>query len=370
MILPPSGGMNAAESMKNRWLRIAAACAGWAFLGLVLSVELYFNVRAEMHWADFVAIAIPQFCRAAMWACLAPFILMLRKRIPLNAGHWAGGVLFHITFSISVMAMYYLERIEASRIFFPEPGDTGFWRTANMSFYGHNLVDVAYYWAVIAFGYGVEFQRRYKNEELRAAQLESRLIEAELKALREQLKPHFLFNTLNTIAVLVREGKNELAVTLLARLGSLLRMSLDGTRENETTLRAEMEFLERYIDIQKARFPDRLTVDVTVEEAALGVPVPWLILQPIVENAVLHGIAPRSGPGRVEILGRVKGRSLHLEVRDDGGGMPGGVGIVEGIGLTNTRERLAKIYGEAGHMTLRNQPTGGVAVEIVLPCRP
>jgi len=354
--------------MKNRWLRIAAACAGWAFLGLVLSLELYFNMRVEKMRVGFLDIALPQFCRAAMFAGLTPFILMLRERVPLSAGHWAGGISFHIVFSFIVMATYYLGRIWAD-MYFNGYGNEGFWHVAYMGFYGHNLVDMAGYWAVVAFGYGVELQRRYKNEELRAVQLESRLIEAELKALREQLKPHFFFNTLNTVAVLVREGKNELAVTLLARLGSLLRMSLDGNRDNATTLRAEMEFLERYIEIQKARFPDRLTVDFSVEEAALGVPVPWLILQPIVENAILHGIAPKSGPGKVEILGRVEGGVLHLEVRDDGCGLPDGRGFAEGTGLANTRERLAKTYGDAGRLALRGRPTGGVVVEIVLPCR-
>ncbi len=354
--------------MKNRWLRIAATAAGWTFLGLVLSLEVYFNLRAQMSWADFVEVAIPQFGRAAMWACLAPFILMLRSRVPLGTGHWVGGILFHLCFSFVVMATFYLGRIEAYAIFFgPMPGK--FWHVALSSFYGHNIVDMAYYWAVIAFGYGGELQRRFKNEEIRAVTLESRLIEAELKALREQLKPHFLFNTLNTISVMVRDGKNEMAVTLLARLGSLLRMSLDGNHSNETTLRVEMDFLERYIEIQKARFSDRLTVGISVEDGALGVPVPWLLLQPIVENAILHGVAPKSGPGRVEISGHVEGGSLHLEVSDDGPGLPESRRVVEGTGLANTRERLAKIYGGAGRMTLRNRPTGGISVEIVLPCR-
>jgi signal transduction histidine kinase len=356
------------ESMKNRWLRIAAVAAGWAFLGLVLSIEVYFNMRAEMSWADFVEVAIPQFGRAAMWACLAPFILMLRARMPLSSGRWIGGVLFHILFSFVVMATFYLGRIEAYSIFFG-PISGGFWHVSVRSFYGHNVVDIAYYWAVIAFGYGGELQRRFKNEEIRAVQLESRLIEAELRALREQIKPHFLFNTLNTISVMVRDGKNETAVTLLARLGSLLRMSLEGNHRNETTLRAEMEFLERYIEIQKARFPDRLEVGIAVEEDALSVPVPWLLLQPIVENAILHGIAPKSGPGRVDILGRVDGGSLRLEVRDDGPGLPESRRVVEGTGLANTRERIAKIYGGAGRMTMGNRPTGGISVEIVLPCR-
>ena len=231
--------------MKNRWLRIAAIVAGWTFLGLVLSLELYFNNRAAGNkWADFEEIAVPQFGRAAMWACLAPFILMLRERMPLSSGRWVSGILFHIAFSFIVMATFYLGRIEAFSLML-EPLKKGFWHEAYLGFYGHNLVDIAYYWGVIAFGYGEDIQRKLKNEEIRAAQLESRLIEAELKALREQLKPHFLFNTLNTISVMVRDGKNEMAVTLLARLGSLLRMSLDGNHKNETTLRVEMDFLER-----------------------------------------------------------------------------------------------------------------------------
>ena len=360
--------MNLPESMNNRWLRIAASGIGWGFVGLVLTLELYFNQRAEMDWVDFWNIAITQFGRAVMWALITPFILMLRSRVPLSAGGWVGGILFHITFSFIVMITYYLGRIEGAALFFA-PLSGGFWETANKGFYGHNLVDMACYWAVLAFGYGSELHRKFRNEEIRTAQLESRLIEAELRALREQLKPHFFFNTLNTIAVLVREGNNETAVTLLARLGSLLRMSLDSSRENETPLQVEMDFLERYVEIQKARFSDRLSVTVDVEKDALDVTVPWLLLQPIVENAILHGVAPKAGPGRVEIAGSVRDGVLHLEVRDDGPGLPDSREVVEGTGLANTRERLRKIYGDAGRMTVRGRPAGGVAVEIDLPCR-
>jgi two-component system, LytTR family, sensor kinase len=358
--------------MKNRWLRVAAATAGWAFLGLVLSLEIYFNIRTEMDasWSDFVGLAIPQFGRAAMWACLAPFILMLRDRMPLSAGRWVGGISFHFFFSLAVMATYYLGRIEAYELFFPVKGDYSFWKTAYRGFYGYNFVDMACYWAVIAFGYGGELQRKFKNEEIRTAQLENRLIEAELKSLKEQLKPHFLFNTLNSISALVRDGKNEMAVTLLARLGSLLRMSLDGNHGNETTLRVEVDFIERYIEIQKARFSDRLTVNIAVDEAALGVRVPWLLLQPIVENAILHGVAPKAGPGKVEIVGRIVDGSLHLSISDDGHGIPENRRVLEGTGLTNTRERLAKLYGEAGRLTLRGLPAGGLSVDITIPCRP
>jgi two-component system LytT family sensor kinase len=230
---------------------------------------------------------------------------------------------------------------------------------------------MAYYWAVLAFGYSLEIYHRYKNEELKTVQLEARLIETELKALREQMRPHFLFNTLNTIAVLVREKKSDEAVNLIARLSGLLRMSLDNTRVQEVTVRQEMDFLERYLEIQKARFSDRLRVGIAIAPEAMEIRIPNLLLQPLVENAILHGIAPKAGPGCVEVSGSVKEGRLHLEVRDDGPGLfNGSVRAKEGIGLSNTRERIAKIYGAKGQLSLRSEPGHGVTVHIVLPCRP
>ncbi|HVS54341.1 MAG TPA: sensor histidine kinase [Opitutaceae bacterium] len=357
--------------MQSRWIKYALVVAGWLFLGFVLSVEIYFNLRAGMRTmpVDFAENAFPQFVRAAMWGLMAPWILRLRVKLPLRRGAWCGGVAFHLAMSFVVMAVFYLGRIFGYVVFWREPiGD--FWWLALGGFYGRNLIDMAYYWAVLAFGYSLEIHRRYKSEELKAAQLETRLVETELKALREQLRPHFLFNTLNTIAVLVREQRNDEAVTLIARLSSLLRFSLDAARTPEVTLREEMQFLERYIDIQKARFSDRLTVGVEIEPAALDARIPNLLLQPLVENAILHGVAPKPGPGRVEISGRVESDRLHLEVRDDGPGIGSGhARVEEGVGLTNTRERIRKIYGAAGHLSLRSEPGRGVTVQIVLPCR-
>ncbi len=367
--------MNApATLMQSRWTKLAAFLVGWLFVGTVLTLEIYFNNRASLKHgaADLADIAIPQFGRAAMWALMAPLILGLRRRMPLNRGWWWGGLGFHLAMSFIVMATYFLGRMAAYRIFWQD-GESGageFWAVALQSFYGRNIIDMAYYWAVLAFGYSLELYHRYKNEELKAAQLESRLIETELKALREQLRPHFLFNTLNTIAVLVREQRNDDAVTLIARLSSLLRMSLDNTRVHEVTVRQEMDFLERYLEIQKARFSDRLEVEVAIEPAAMEARIPNLLLQPIVENAILHGVAPKSGPGRVEVRGRVEDGQLLLEVRDDGPGLgDGSRRAKEGVGLTNTRERLAKTYGSRGQLSLRSEPGRGVAVQIILPCR-
>ena len=355
--------------MHNRWTKFAVIVAGWAFLGFVLSLEVYFNNRAWGMRTDFADVSIPQFGRVVMWALMAPLILLLRERMPLNRGGWTGGISFHFVMSFVVMATFYLGRMLTYVLFNDEPL-TEFWLIAWKGFFGRNMIDMAYYWAVLAFGYSLEIYQRYKNEEVKAAQLEARLIETELKALREQLRPHFLFNTMNTIAVLVREQRNDEAVNLIARLSSLLRMSLDNTRVQEVTLRQEMDFLERYLEIQKARFSDRLCVEIAIEPDAMEARIPNLLLQPLVENAIIHGIAPKSGPGRVEVRGRIEAGQLHLEVRDDGPGLgDGAMRAKEGIGLTNTRERLTKIYGSRGQLTLRSEPGHGVAVQIIMPCR-
>ena len=354
--------------MHRRWLKFSVVMGGWAFAGLVLTLELYFNQRVTMAYVDWVDLAIAQFGRAMMWALLAPLILRLRVKMPLSAGGWAGGIAFHLAASFAVMATYYLGRILAIHWLWGS-SPSGFWAMAWHNFYGHNLIDMAYYWGVIAFGYSLEIHQRYRSEELRTAQLEARLIETELRALRQQMHPHFLFNTMNTIAVLVRERKNDEAVTLVARLGTLLRMALDNTGVQEVTLRQEMDFLERYLEIQQARFSDRLQVSIAISPEAMQARIPNLLLQPIVENAILHGIAPRPGPGHVDVLGRVEDGNLHLEVRDDGLGLEQNGRVKEGIGLANTRERLDKTYGARGQLVLRSEPGRGVSVQIILPYR-
>lgn len=360
-------------ALHNRWIRVALVAAIWAFVGFVLSLELYFNSRARMNpqeTIEFWELAVPQFARAAMWASLAPLILKLREKVPLNRGRWAGGVTFHLLLSFTVMAVYYLGRIQSYFVFWPEEASDGdFWAQATKGFYGRNIIDMAYYWGVLAFGYSLEIYQKYKSEELRSAQLEARLIEAELKALREQLQPHFLFNTMNTIAVLVREGRNNAAVTLIARLSTLLRMSLDQCRGHEVTLREERNFLEIYVEIQKVRFSDRLEVNIAIDPEALGVRIPNFLLQPIVENAILHGIAPKPAPGRVDVLARAEDGRLHLEIRDDGVGLPPARSGQAGIGLENTRTRLEKIYGTDHRLFLTSEPGRGVTVKIEIPCR-
>jgi two-component system LytT family sensor kinase len=227
------------------------------------------------------------------------------------------------------------------------------------------------YGAIVGTFYARENHRRYRERERATAHLEQRLAEARLQALRTQLQPHFLFNTLNAISVLVLKGETQTAIRMLSRLSDLLRVTLDAGDAPTVPLGKEMEFLARYLDIEQVRFHDRLTVATDVAPDTLDAPVPTLILQPLVENAIRHGIARQVGAGRVEVRAAREGGRLRMEVRDTGPGLPaGGAGaIVEGIGISNTRARLAEMYGDEARMRIENAEGGGLRVVVEMPYR-
>jgi LytS/YehU family sensor histidine kinase len=218
----------------------------------------------------------------------------------------------------------------------------------------------------VGVSHGIEYYRRFRERELRASQLETRLAAARLEALRAQLQPHFLFNTLHAISALMNRDV-EAAERMLARLSDLLRLTLDSAGEPMVPLKRELEFLAGYLEIEQTRFADRLTVQMNVEPDALDAPVPSLLLQPLVENAVRHGIAPRATPGRIEIRARRADGALHIEIEDNGRGLPRE--MREGLGLSNTRARLEQLYGPAHRFELRaaKGDGSGTLVQLVLP---
>jgi two-component system LytT family sensor kinase len=347
-----------------RWLILAAL---WVFVGFALSTEVYFNTRVLEPNVEFWSVAQGQFQRAVLWAVLVPVVVWLRDGVPLKRGRWVAGIAFHLAMSFVFMASFYLLRVFIAMVSAGQSLED-FWPSAVKGFYGRNLIDVVYYWSVIAVTYALRMRERYQRESLRAAQLEAKLVQAELKALKHQLNPHFLFNTMNTIAVLVREQRNDDAVQLIARLSTLLRATLESNRVHTVTLRQELDFLSRYLEIQQARFGARLRYEAHAAPEALTALVPNLFLQPVVENAILHGIAQKTAPGEVKIAARVRGRRLEVEVRDDGPGFDAReAALPEGVGLTNTRERLAKHYGADYQMVLKSERGRGVTVSLVLP---
>jgi two-component system, LytTR family, sensor kinase len=236
---------------------------------------------------------------------------------------------------------------------------------------GFFLFDFVMYWAILGLGYAFDYRERYRERESVASQLRAQLAQAQLESLKMQLHPHFLFNTLHAISGLVRAGERSAAVNMIAGLSELLRRALDSADEQEVPLRDEVKFVELYLDIQKVRFSDRLRVRMEVAPDTLDALVPNLILQPLVENAIRHGVSPDETACAVVVNAYRSDATLHLSVCDDGPGLQSGWrdGQGEGIGLANTRARLKRLYGSDQRFDLRNGASGGVTASIAIPFR-
>lgn len=222
------------------------------------------------------------------------------------------------------------------------------------------------YWIIVGIDFAIAYYRGYHDREVSAADLERRLSEARLQNLRAQLHPHFLFNTLNTVSILMMRDLAS-ARQVLARLGDLLRLTLQSSNAQEVSVRDEVDYVRRYLDIEQVRFSDRLKVDIDVDPRALDAMMPAMILQPLVENAIRHGVAAKSTAGALSVRIRRLDGNLELRVQDDGPGFPHSP--VEGVGLSNTRSRLAQLYGSAQRFETSNAPAGGAVVTISIPYR-
>jgi sensor histidine kinase YesM len=228
-------------------------------------------------------------------------------------------------------------------------------------------IDLLIYGAIVGLWYATHYARELRQRELAASQLQASLSEARLQALRAQLNPHFLFNTLNAISVLALKGEREPVAHTLSLLSDLLRLSLDTALPQEVPLARELQFVDRYLEIQRVRFPDRLRVERQIDDAALDGLVPSLILQPLVENAVLHGVSLTRGPGEIRIGAACRDGRLVLRVHDTGPGF--GDDPAEGIGLRNTRARLEQLYASTQRLAYGNDDRGAW-VSIEVPYRP
>src|SRR5438094_89915 len=231
-------------------------------------------------------------------------------------------------------------------------------------------VPLVIYWVIVMAHQGWHYYQRSRERELQASALATELVRTRLEVLRMQLNPHFLFNTLHAISALIHEQPDD-ADRIVARLSELLRVSLEQTDAQEVPLRQELAFLERYLEIEHTRFQDRLAVEMEVETGLDDGLVPSLILQPLVENAIRHGIEPREDTGRVKVTARRLEGMLELKVSDNGPGLPETEVALcrEGVGLSNTRSRLAHLYGAKHQLELTPAAGGGLEVKLLLPCR-
>jgi len=308
------------------------------------------------------------------WVVLAPVALRLRHRWPLERGTLKRALPVHLVAIILLCAVHSGMVLLTMWLIMH----------AGQSLTDQKLTVLLMYWWVrdlpfCALFYGLilgidsalGYYRQFRERQWRASQLEAQLAQAQLQMLKMQLHPHFLFNTLNGITGLVRDHDNAAAVQMLVGLSDLLRQTLDNAGKQEVRLSEELEWLELYLKLQQIRFSDRLQVSINVTPETLDALVPNLITQPLVENAIRHGLAPRAAPGSVSLSAqRIDGR-LELRVRDDGVGFPEGWRMAngKGLGMLNTEARLRQLYGADFFMEVRNLEEGGAEVLLAIPLR-
>jgi two-component system, LytTR family, sensor kinase len=345
-------------------------------IGLVEGTQLYLGAGAQgqpMSWPRALAATVPSWYVLAL---LLPPTVWLAKRFRLDDAGWRPALPVHLVASVSFTAVHLVTALLMSEYLLKPAPHPPFLQSITNLLTMFFVVDTLYYWALIGGYYAIDYGRRYREKEraasalaLQTSRLETSLSRANLEALRMQLNPHFLFNTLNTISVLAMKGERNRVVRMINRLSDLLRLSLENNRQT-MSLAEEVDFLQRYLEIEQVRFRDRLTVLMDVPEELLDAEVPSLILQPIVENAVVHGVSRQLEGGSIAIRARRQGTRLLLTVVDSGPGFSEDERSVgTGVGLSNTAARLEQLYGTHHLLQQRNLIEGGALVSIEIPYR-
>lgn len=361
--------MDGVRLLDRRWVRVALIIGIWTLFGLFLVSQTGLAYRRGDMPVNWYRVLSAEMAFAYAWAALTPLVLWLAQRFPLEREHWLRGLAVHVFASLLIglatrgfrdLMFFYFVAAPESRMSFSKL----FLNVYLFFDYGSMI-----YWLILLVSYALNYYRRYRESEIKTTRLQAQLAQAELQALKMQLNPHFLFNTLHSISALVHKD-SDAADKMIARLGDFLRLTLDSAGAQEVSLQQELEFLRCYLDIERIRFKDRLTVQMSIEPQALDARLPNLILQPIVENAIRHGIAPRTSQGHIEIEARRYNSILHVQVTDNGPGLPsnGNTGsIFKGVGLANTKARLQQLYGEQHRLDLSNTSKGGLSVILEIP---
>jgi len=305
----------------------------------------------------------------AFWSFFAPLILLVMKRFPIGRAGWLRSSSVHLAFYCALAGLYTVHYWATDRILAPER--TGaLSKSFEWTFYvAASGAMVKYYAPILVGGYIAIYYGRLREQELRTATLATELAQAQLRALKMQLQPHFLFNTLHSISTLVHTNAKG-ADRMIAQLSDLLRAALNADAVEFVSLRQELDLAEKYLAIEQTRFSDRLAVQFDIAPEAMEIPVPYLILQPIVENAVRHGISKNVGRGTIAVQARADDDRLRVTITDNGPGIAESSGrIREGVGLKNTRARLEQAYAEGFELKLTRAGERGTAVELVVPSR-
>ncbi len=356
-------------------IRLRYSLLFWTLVSIAFMLQQFMYLSRydwDFNWYKFLIIPFGYL----LWAPFVPFVHFFHTRYPFQK-RYSKFVLPHLLASavvaivinlttqlVTTALMYYLDpriykKLTASFL--------DYWDVRAL---GGALGHLFIYWFVLCFFLILDYYKKYRTEAVKRAEAEKLLSEAQLNALKMQLQPHFLFNTLHSVASLMEENVKE-AQDMVGRLGDLLRTSLECQADNFISLRKELEFIENYLSIEKARFQDRLQIHYEVDDSALDASVPSLILQPLVENAIKHGFATKSRSGRIAIRCQKIDGQLRIDVTDDGPGVIDLDALQEsnGIGLQNTQERLRTLYGADFKFEFKNAESGGFVVAMTLPYR-
>ena len=352
------------HSLQKRWIKWPLVFGFWTLIGLSFAFQLYISsakAGVDVSWKQAVSYALGDWY---VFALLSLPVVWLARRFQFESGNRARSLAVHIPGSVGFSFAYMVVRALLGR-WQSEASFAEAFQPLLVKTWHFNLL---IYWIIVSISFAFEYHRKFRERELRAAELEKSLAQAKLKALQMQLNPHFLFNSLHSISALMHQDL-EAADRMMVRLSDLLRSALENSDTQEVTLREELKFLQNYLEIEQIRFGSRLTVKTDVALDTLDARVPNLILQPLVENAIRHGIEPHAKPGYIELRARRVNSVLTLDVSDNGDGLRRAGSVSEGVGLSNTRARLRTLYGEAHRFELGNGPEGGVRVRLTIPFR-
>ncbi|HUF71064.1 MAG TPA: histidine kinase [Longimicrobiales bacterium] len=348
--------------------RVLVVGGAWFAVALFSAAQIWIARAALGDPPPITPLLILELPIWAFWALLTVPIVALARRFPLDRTRVLRSVLVHTLAAITIAVVSVAFKMVWYQTFNPYPlgGDsatTWFWQYFRQSF----IVGFVIYWAVIGVYHAFTNYFLYRERELEASRAREQLTEARLQTLRMQLHPHFLFNTLNSVSALLEDQPGE-ARRVIAQLADLLRASLRSDALHVIALEDELQFLRRYMDIEQIRFGDRLDVDLRIDPATRRAAIPSFLFQPLVENAIRHGVAHRESDGRLWISAERHNGALVIHVMDNGPGMPQRP-VKEGVGLANTRRRLEELYGSGQSLSLDTRDGGGVDVRVEIPFR-
>jgi two-component system, LytTR family, sensor kinase len=360
------------ESKRRVRLRWIIIIGSWAAYFVLMTAQTYFAYAREGKPIPLLNILLPAGMYCLSWLLLTPLVLLLSEHFPLDRTRWRSSLTIHLIASL-VIAIFHRLFTDVMVVWIRMGAEWAFaFNKILASLIGYFDYGVLVYWIIVLLDQGVKYYRTIQEEKLRTSQLETRLAEARLEALRNQLHPHFLFNTLNSISALIHISPRA-ADTMIARLGDFLRITLDNSGERFAPLVTELQALHSYFDIERVRFADKVTLETEIEPAALGAQVPCFVWQPLLENAIKHGIETSGGSGRITVRAQSRNGSLLFQIQDTGPGLSdngsGTYPVHEGIGLSRTRAILEHLYGSDQQLEIRSVPGGGVLASLTIPFR-